>query len=112
MRKRFSALLGRNASFSMHDPQPEVDPSIIQARLNRTMRRRLSDDLVALTERACQMGHHETAEELLGVLRNLLERELETHNPRQETLDALDRVSKFVRQAREAFPSALSRDAA
>ena len=112
MRKRLSALLSRGASLSMHDPQLQVDPSIIQARLNRTMRRRLSDDLAALAERACQMGHHDTADELLTVLRNLLERELETHPPRQETLDTLDRVTKLVRQGREAFPPALSRDAA
>jgi hypothetical protein len=112
MRKRFSSLLGRSAALSLHDPQLQVDPAVIQARLNRTMRRRLSDDLVALTERACQMGHHDTAEELLGVLRNLLQRELETHPARQETLDAFERVSRFVQQARDTFPSALSRDAA
>lgn len=48
------------------------DLSLIRDRLNRTMRRRLSDDLETLIRKSCLVGHPDTAEELLTVLRNLL----------------------------------------
>ncbi len=48
------------------------DATAIRNRLNRSMRRRLSDDLESLARRACLLGHLDTAEELLAALRNLL----------------------------------------
>ncbi len=48
------------------------DSSVIRDRLNRSMRRRLSDDLENLVRKACMVGRHDTAEELLVTLRNLL----------------------------------------
>ena len=49
------------------------DSSVIRDRLNRTMRRRLSDDLETLIRKACMVGRHDTADELLITLRNLLD---------------------------------------
>jgi hypothetical protein len=47
------------------------DAAAISDRLNRSMRRRLSDDLVNLIRRACRSGHLTTAERLVDVLRDL-----------------------------------------
>lgn len=49
------------------------DSSVIRDRLNRSMRRRLSDDLDSLIRKACLVGRHDTADELLTVLRHLLD---------------------------------------
>ena len=49
------------------------DSSLIRDRLNRTMRRRLSDDLENLIRKACLVGRLDTADELLTVLRHLLD---------------------------------------
>ncbi|HUB16515.1 MAG TPA: hypothetical protein VMB34_31540 [Acetobacteraceae bacterium] len=51
------------------------DPTGIQARLNRSMRRRFTDDLGSLIHRACLTGHIDAASELLDVLRKQYERE-------------------------------------
>jgi hypothetical protein len=48
------------------------DASVIRDRLNRSMRRRLSDDLGTLIRKACLVGQAAIAEELLTVLRHLL----------------------------------------
>ena len=49
------------------------DSSVIRDRLNRTMRRRLSDDLETLIRKACLVGRLDTADEVLLTLRNLLD---------------------------------------
>jgi hypothetical protein len=49
------------------------DSALIRDRLNRSMRRRLSDDLENLIRKACLVGRLETADELLTVLRHLLD---------------------------------------
>jgi len=52
-----------------------IDDSVLRARLNNAMRRRMSDDLVSLIRRACLCGHAETAKGLWMVLRDLTLRE-------------------------------------
>jgi hypothetical protein len=72
--KRVSFFL-RNAVMSPPPTERRLevyDASVIRDRLNRTMRRRLSDDLETLIRKTCLVGHPATAEELLTVLRNLL----------------------------------------
>jgi hypothetical protein len=49
------------------------DSAIIRDRLNRSMRRRLSDDLETLIRKSCLVGRLDTADELLVTLRNLLD---------------------------------------
>jgi hypothetical protein len=49
------------------------DAAVIRNRLNRTMRRRLSDDLETLIRKACLVGRLDTADELLITLRHLLD---------------------------------------
>jgi hypothetical protein len=72
--KRVSFLV-RNAALPPPPTERRLevyDASLIRDRLNRTMRRLLSDDLESLIRKACLIGRHATAEELLAVLRNLL----------------------------------------
>jgi hypothetical protein len=52
--------------------RPLIDDAQIQARLNRSMRRRLSDDLGNMIRRACFSRHTETARGLLQVLNELM----------------------------------------
>ena len=65
------------------------DATAIRNRLNRTMRRRLSDDLENLVRKACMVGRHETAEELLGALRNLLELESKLYPRDRRIVDGI-----------------------
>ena len=51
------------------------DPATLRDRLNRAMKRRLSDDVESLFNRACLVADLDTAEELLALLRDMLERE-------------------------------------
>ncbi|HTW70379.1 MAG TPA: hypothetical protein VME47_10865 [Acetobacteraceae bacterium] len=69
--------------------------------INRMMRRRLSDELESLIRRACQRGHLGTAEELLMVLRNLVDWEKE-HFPhgRRPIDDMIERVAAELNAAK------------
>jgi len=75
--KQSSFSIGSNVrlgSVTAADQRVEVyDPLERRDQINRMMRRRLSDDLESLIRRACQRGHLGTAEELLVVLRNLID---------------------------------------
>ncbi len=62
-------------------PENQVSEAVIRDRINRTMRRRMSDDLVALIRRACVSGHAETAKGLWVVLRDLTDREAKQRYP-------------------------------
>jgi hypothetical protein len=59
----------------------QVNEAAIRDRINRSMRRRMSDDLVALIRRACLCGHAETAKGLWVVLRDLMVREAQQRYP-------------------------------
>ena len=75
--KRFSFML-RNAALPPPPTERRLgvyDANVIRDRLNRSMRRRLSDDLETLIRKACMVGRHDTADELLVTLRNLLDLE-------------------------------------
>jgi hypothetical protein len=88
--------------------QQTYDPFERRDQLNKSLRRRLSDDLEALIHKACQRGHIGTAEELLIVLRNLIDWERE-HFPhgRRPVEGTLDRLAAEISAAR-----LLRRDAA
>ncbi|HUB46348.1 MAG TPA: hypothetical protein VMB73_15290 [Acetobacteraceae bacterium] len=58
-----------------------LDDAIVRTRINRSMRRRMSDELVKLIDRACLCGHAETAKGLWIVLRDLLNREARQRYP-------------------------------
>jgi hypothetical protein len=58
-----------------------ANDAIIRERINRSMRRRMSDDLVSLIRRACLCGHAETAKGLWVVLRDLTRREAQQRYP-------------------------------
>ena len=87
--------------------QETYDPFERRDQLNRSLRRRLSDDLETLIRKACQRGHIGTAEELLTVLRNLIEWEKEHFPHGRRPVDGmLDRLSTELTAAK------LRRDAA
>ena len=76
--RAFSFCVGRGASLTAAAAGGRVntyDPASIRERLNRSMRRRLSDDLINLIRRACLSGHIQAAEGLLTVLIDQLARE-------------------------------------
>jgi len=61
--------------------QRQIDEAAIRDRINRSMRRRMSDELVGLIRRACLCGHAETAKGLWVVLRDLTLREAKLRYP-------------------------------
>jgi len=61
------------------DPSP--NEALLRERLNRSMRRRMTDELIGLIERACLSGHAETAKGLWVVLRDLMAREAKQRYP-------------------------------
>jgi hypothetical protein len=61
--------------------QRQIDEAAIRDRINRSMRRRMSDELVSLIRRACLCGHAETAKGLWVVLRDLTMREAKSQYP-------------------------------
>lgn len=65
----------RGASAGQSTNVVALDNSVIRDRINRSMRRRMSDDLVSLIRRACMCGHAEAAKGLWVVLRDLTDRE-------------------------------------
>ncbi len=77
MIRRLSFVLGRNTNFAPSAASRPllVETPAIESRLNRTMRRWLSDDLAHMIRRACLSGHVNTAEALLGVLQGLIVQE-------------------------------------
>jgi hypothetical protein len=75
---RFSFLLSHSASIKAPDPKRELglyDPATIRDLLNRVMKRRLSDDLESLCQKARLAGDLRTARGLLAVLADLVQRE-------------------------------------
>jgi len=77
------------------------DPSVIRDRLNRSMRRRLSDDLESLIRKACLVGRPATAAELLIVLRNLLDAESQQFPRDRRIVDgALEGLATEIAAAR------------
>jgi hypothetical protein len=78
-----------------------VNDALIRDRLNRTMRRRMSDDLVSLIRRACLIGHAETAKALWLVLADLTAREARQHFPhgRQPDNDVIEQLGLEVAAA-------------
>jgi len=58
-----------------------ANEAAVRDRINRSMRRRMSDDLVNLIRRACLCGHAETAKGLWVVLRDLSMREAKQRFP-------------------------------
>ena len=58
-----------------------LNEAVVRDRINRSMRRRMSDDLVSLIRRACLCGHAEAAKGLWVVLRDLTGREAKQQHP-------------------------------
>lgn len=83
------------------------DPAQTRDYLNRSLRRRVSDDLESLIRKACARGHTATAEELLTVLRNLIEWEKQHFPHGRRPVDA-----QIERLAGEVAAAKLGRDAA
>ncbi|HTW69637.1 MAG TPA: hypothetical protein VME47_07115 [Acetobacteraceae bacterium] len=77
--RQFATLLGKLPA--LKPAAAPVDDSVVRARLNNSMRRRMSDDLVNLIRRACLCGHAETAKGLWMVLRDLTLREAKQDYP-------------------------------
>jgi len=75
--------------------------------LNRLLRRRLSDELEGLIRKACQRGHAGTAEELLAVLRNLIDWEKQHFPHGRRPVDGM-----IERLAAEVSAAKACRDAA
>lgn len=65
----------------------QIDDAVIRERLARSMRRRMSDDLISLIRRACLIGHAETAKALWLVLADLAGRETKQHFPHGRKID-------------------------
>jgi hypothetical protein len=65
----------------------QVDETVIRDRINRSMRRRMSDELVGLIRRACMLGHAETAKGLWVVLHDLTLREAKQQFPHGRYLE-------------------------
>jgi hypothetical protein len=78
---RHFARLGKRGIATQTAADDQVTDALIRDRLNRSMRRRMSDDLVSLIRRACISGHAEAAKGLWVVLRDLLDREARQHYP-------------------------------
>ena len=86
----------------------QITDAMIRDRINRSMRRRMSDELVSLIRRACLCGHAETAKGLWVVLRDLTIREANQRFPNgrlpdQGMIDAL--ALEIAAAARETPPS-------
>jgi hypothetical protein len=79
--------------------QPSDD--VLHARLMRTMRRRVSDDIAYVIERACLRDDWRTASELRTVLTNILERERKTfHRDTRGDNGLLTRMDELINAAR------------
>lgn len=81
----------------------------IRERISRSMRRRMSDELVALIRRACLCGHAETAKGLWVVLRDLTVREANQRYPHgripeQGVLEALAVEITAAAKGRQSTP--------
>ena len=90
------------------EQRPEAyDPFERRDQLNRSLRRRLSDELETLIRKACHRGHLGTAEELLVVLRNLIEWEKQYFPHGRRPVDGM-----IERLASELAAAKARRDAA
>ena len=72
-----SPRLAGDARFSAREPNQELpvyDPDKVLERLNKTLRRRLSDRIEAVFQATCMTGELDTAADLLTVLGNVRER--------------------------------------
>jgi hypothetical protein len=75
-------------------PLGVYDPVAVRNRLNRYMKRRLSDDLEGLVHAACLGGDLEMAEELLAALRHKLQRDCEKYGrDRRMAGDLIERIA-------------------
>jgi len=83
-----------------------VDDAIVRARINSSMRRRMSDELVKLIHRACLCGHAETAKGLWFVLRDLMNREAKQRYPngRLPEKDVLEVLAAKIAEAASDTP--------
>jgi hypothetical protein len=69
--------VARGARFSARDPNKEIevyDPEGVLSRINHTLRRRLADRVEALFQATCVAGQLDTADDLVTVLANVVER--------------------------------------
>ena len=94
--RSFSFSIRRDAAFTRDPRRPSeaYNPDAVQDRLNRSMRRRLADDLTHLIRRTILIGNVEAARGLLGVLREQVEREKHRfphgRRPAHQAIDQLD----------------------
>lgn len=72
---RHFVLRRRKADATRAAADNHANDAVIRERISRSMRRRMSDDLVNLIRRACLSGHAEAAKGLWVVLRELSDRE-------------------------------------
>jgi hypothetical protein len=81
--------------------QEVYDPQGMLARLNRTFRRRLADQVQDVFREACSTGDVDTAGELLAVLEKMYDRRTGSSSERRFGEDA-------IAKAREEFDRALA----
>jgi len=104
---RHFALLQKKGVAKRTAAEDQAADALIRDRLNRSMRRRMSDDLVNLIRRACISGHAEAAKGLWVVLRDLLDREAKQRYPHgrlpeEGLMEAL--AMEIAAAARETWP--------
>ncbi|HUN43214.1 MAG TPA: hypothetical protein VMU81_23220 [Acetobacteraceae bacterium] len=102
--KQTSFSIGRDVRLGSAVPDQRIDVyDALERRdqINRMMRRRLSDELESLVRRACLRGHLGTAEELLAMLRNLVEWETANFpHGRRPVDDMVERLAAELKGAR------------
>ena len=107
MRRRLSFLLRRLSPIRAADadrPLAVYDPVAIENRLNRYMKRRLSDELEAVIHAAYLSGDLETAEELLVILQNKRERDARKYDRRISDVLAERLTSELVAPEESVLP--------
>jgi hypothetical protein len=101
----FSRLLRRGSSKRATDAEMEpaaYDGAVIRERLNRSMRRRLSDDVESLFHKACLTSDLETGEELLVLLTGMLRRDAERFSrDRRLTEGLIERLTAELRERQQ-----------
>jgi len=102
--KQISFSIGRDVRLGsvVADQQVDVYDALERRdQINRMLRRRLTDDLESLVRRACQRGHLGTAEELLAVLRHLVEWEKEHFPHGRRPIDGVvERLAAELKSAK------------
>ena len=97
-------MVAAGSALSAPDPsakQEVYDPQGMLARLNRTFRRRLSDQVQDVFREACSAGDLDTAEELLTVLEKM-------HNRRKSLADERRYSDDAMVKAREELDRAVA----